>query len=165
MPAARTFIRRSRTWSLTHCSRDRRRAPRALPVALALAAALQGCSKHAPAVAPAASAPPVAAADVPPEMVGVWTSSRGLVMRCIALHADGTYMMVPNAEAGDRLNFHGTWRVADQQITWRDSSEGFKPDTNRMIDVSPGHFTTVEADQSLTQFERIAGPGVTCPSQ
>jgi hypothetical protein len=34
-----------------------------------------------------------------------------------------------------------------------------------MIDVSPGHFTTVEADQSLTQFERIAGPGVTCPSQ
>lgn len=150
---------------LTHSSRDRRRAPCALPVALTLVAALQGCSKHAPAAPPAASAPSVSAAEVPPEMAGVWTSSRGPVMRCIALHADGTYMMVPNAEAGDRLNFHGTWRVADGQITWRDSSEGFKPDINRMIDVSPGHFTTVEADQSLTQFERIAGPGVSCPSQ
>jgi len=151
--------------SLTPSPRGRRRPQRELPVALALAAALQGCSKHVPAAPPAASAPSVSAADVPPEMVGVWTSTRGLVMRCIALHADGTYMMVPNAEAGDRLNFHGTWRVADQQITWRDSSEGFKPDTNRMIDVSPGHFTTVEADQSLTQFERIAGPGASCPSQ
>lgn len=151
--------------SLTLYSRDRRRAPLALPVALALLAVLQGCSKRAPPAPPAASAPSVSAAEVPPGMAGVWTSTRGTVMRCIALHADGTYMMVPNAEAGDRLNFHGTWRVADQEITWRDSSEGFKPDTNRMIDVSPGHFTTVEADQSLTRFERIAGPGETCPSQ
>ena len=142
--------------------RDRRRA--ALPVALALAAALPGCSKHvsAPLPAPAPAAPP---ADVPSEMVGVWTSSRGPVMRCIELHADGTYMMVPNSEAGDRLNFHGTWRVADEQVTWRDSSQGFAPDVNRMVEVSPGHFPTIEADQSQTRFDRSAGPGVTCPSQ
>jgi len=53
-------------------------------------------------------------------------------MRCIELHADGSYMMVPNAEAGDRLNFNGTWRVADGRITWRDSSQGFAPDVNAM---------------------------------
>ena len=147
---------------LSLLSRDRGRA--ALAVALALAAALPGCSKHAPEPPPATTpaAPP---AGVPAEMAGVWTSTRGPVMRCIELHADGTYMMVPNQEAGDSLNFHGTWRVADEQITWRDSSQGFSPDVNRMVDVSSGHFTTVEADQSQTVFDRIAGPGATCPSQ
>ena len=136
----------------------------ALPVLLA-AAALTSCSKHRPAP-PAASAatPAVTAAEVPPEMVGVWTSTRGAVMRCIALHADGTYLMVPNKTAGDQLNFQGTWRVGQDEITWRDSSEGFKADTNRMVEVSYGHFTTVEADQSLTEFKRIAGPGEKCPS-
>ena len=131
---------------------------------LLLAATLQACSRHAPPPppAPAPAAPP---ADVPADMAGVWTSTRGPVMRCIELHADGTYMMVPNAEAGDRLNYHGTWRVADEQITWRDSSDGFNADVNRMIDVSPGHFTTIEADQSQTRFDRIAGADSTCPSQ
>ena len=148
--------------TLSLFSRDRRRM--ALPVALALAAALPGCSKRVP-VPPPAPAPAAPPAGVPSGMVGVWTSNRGPVMRCIELHADGTYMMVPNAEAGDRLNFHGTWRVADEQITWRDSSQGFEPDVNRMVDVSPGHFTTIEADQSQTRFDRIAAPGVTCPSQ
>ena len=148
---------------LSLSSRDRRRA--ALPVVLALAAALPACSKHVPAPPPPAPAPAAPPAGVPSEMVGVWTSSRGPVMRCIELHADGTYMMVPNPEAGDRLNFHGTWRVADEQITWRDSSQGFAPDVNRMVDASSGHFTTIEADQSQTRFDRIAGAGVTCPSQ
>jgi len=98
-------------------------------------------------------------------MAGVWTSTRGMVMRCIELHADGSYMMVPNAEAGDRLNFNGTWRVADGRITWRDSSQGFAPDVNAMDGVSNGHFTTIEADRSRTQFDRIAGPGEKCPSE
>ena len=131
---------------------------------LLLAAALQACSRHAAEPAPPAPAPAAPPADVPADMAGVWTSTRGPVMRCIELHADGTYMLVPNTEAGDRLDFHGTWRVADEQITWRDSSDGFNADVNRMVDVSPGHFTTIEADRSRTVFERIAGPGSKCPS-
>ena len=134
------------------------------PLLLAAAVVLPGCSKHRAAPAPAASAPAVSAAEVPPEMVGVWTSSQGPVMRCIALHADGTYLMVPDKQAGDQLNFQGTWRVGKDEITWRDSSQGFKADTNRMIEVSPGHFTTVEGDQALTEFVRIPGPGEKCPS-
>ncbi|MCK9685259.1 hypothetical protein [Scleromatobacter humisilvae] len=131
---------------------------------LLLCALLHACSRHVPAAAPA-PAPVAPPADVPSDMAGVWTSTRGPVMRCIELHADGTYLMAPNSEAGDHLNFHGTWRVADEQITWRDSSQGFAADVNRMVDVSPGHFTTIEADQSQTVFARIAGPGSTCPSQ
>ena len=132
---------------------------------LLLSALLHGCSRHVPEAPPPTPAPAAPPADVPSDLAGVWTSTRGPVMRCIELHADGTYMMVPNAEAGDRLNFHGTWRVADEQITWRDSSQGFAADVNRMVDVSPGHFTTIEADQSQTRFDRIAGAGSTCPSQ
>jgi hypothetical protein len=139
-----------------------RRAACAIPAAAALAAALPGCSRHTPPPRPAPAAPP---ADVPQDMAGVWTSTRGMVMRCIELHADGSYMMVPNAEAGERLNFNGTWRVADGRITWRDSSQGFAPDVNAMDDVSNGHFTTIEADKSRTQFDRIAGPGEKCPSE
>jgi len=140
-----------------------RRAACVICAAAALAAALPGCSRHAPAPpGPAPAAPP---ADVPQDMAGVWTSTRGMVMRCIELHADGSYMMVPNAEAGDRLNFNGTWRVADGRITWRDSSQGFAPDVNAMDGVSNGHFTTIEADRSRTQFDRIAGPGEKCPSE
>ena len=132
---------------------------------LLLAVTLHACSRHVPAPPPAASATAAPPADVPAEMAGVWTSTRGPVMRCIELHADGTYMMVPNSEAGDRFNFHGTWRVAGEQITWRDSSQGFAPDVNRMVDVSPGHFTTVEADQSQTRFDRLAvDPAQRCPS-
>ena len=131
---------------------------------LLLAAALPGCSRRAPEPppAPALAAPPD---GVPVDMAGVWTSTRGPVMRCIELHTDGTYMMVPNEQAGDRLNDHGTWRVADEQITWRDASQGFAADVNRMVDVSPGHFTTIEADQSRSQFDRIAGADAKCPSQ
>jgi len=87
------------------------------------------------------------------------------VMRCIELHADGTYMMLPNTEAGDPLNYQGTWRVADGKITWRDSSQGFSPDVNTMESVSTGHFSTGEADNSRSQFDRIAGPGEKCPSE
>lgn len=39
------------------------------------------------------------------------------------------------------------------------------PDVNAIDDVSNGHFTTVGADRSRTQFDRIAGPGETCPSE
>ncbi len=153
--------------SLTLALRDPARASRArraLPLALSLAAALQGCSRHAPppAVDSDLDAPRL---DVPADMVGVWTSTRGPVMRCIELHADGTYAMAPNLQAGDGRSYRGTWRVAQQQVTWRDSSQGFAPDVNRMVDVSPGHFTAIEADQSTTQFDRIAGPGATCPAQ
>ena len=126
--------------------------------------ALPGCSKHAPPPppAPAPAAPP---ADVPQDMAGVWTSTRGMVMRCIELHADGSYMLVPNTEAGDRLNYQGTWRVSDGKITWRDTSQGGTPDVNAMESVSAGHFTTIEANNSRTQFDRIAGPGEKCPSE
>ena len=129
-----------------------------------LVAALPGCSRHSPPPppAPAPAAPP---ADVPQDMAGVWTSTRGMVMRCIELHADGSYMMVPNTEAGDHLNYSGTWRVAGGRITWRDSSQGFAPDVNAMDSVSNGHFTTIEGDNSRTQFDRIAGPGEKCPSE
>ena len=136
---------------------------RVLPICFAVVAALPGCSKHRPAPPPAASAPAVTAAEVPPEMVGVWTSTRGNTMRCIELRADGVYLMVPNTDAGDRFNYHGTWRVGGGQITWRDASENFRPDVNPMVDVGEGHFTTIEADKSETQFERIAGPGASCP--
>ena len=152
--------------SLSPFPRAGRRATRiALPAAAlaAFAAALSGCSRHAPPPpAPAPAAPP---ADVPQDMAGVWTSTRGMVMRCIELHPDGTYMMLPNTEAGDHLNYQGTWRVADGKITWRDSSQGFSPDVNAMESVSTGHFSTVEADNSRSQFDRIAGPGEKCPSE
>jgi len=134
-----------------------------LAVAATLAAALPGCSRRAPA--PPAAAPAAPPADVPQDMAGVWTSTRGTVMRCIELHADGTYLMLPNAEAGDHLNYQGTWRVAGGNITWRDASQGFSPDVNAMESVSPGHFTTVEADNSRSSFDRIAGPGEKCPSE
>jgi hypothetical protein len=142
------------------------RATRRAGLAATFAAAtvaLPGCSKHAPPPpAPAPAAPP---ADVPQDMVGVWTSTRGMVMRCIELHADGSYMMVPNTEAGDHLNYQGSWRVADGRITWRDTSQDLRPDVNVMESVSTGHFTTIEVDNSRTQFDRIAGPGEKCPSE
>ena len=105
----------------------------------------------------------VTPANVPPSMLGVWTSTRGDVMRCIEMHADGTYLMVPNTEAGDRATFHGTWRVDRDSVTWRDASLPGRPDTNPLVDVSAGHFTTVETDRSRTRFDRIAGPASTCP--
>ena len=138
--------------------------PRArLAATLVVAAALPGCSKQAsPLPAPAPAAPP---ADVPQDMAGVWTSTRGMVMRCIELHADGSYIMLPNTEAGDHFNYQGTWRVADGRITWRDSSQAGTSDVNVMESVSTGHFTTIEADGSRSQFDRIAGPGEKCPSE
>jgi len=133
------------------------------PLAVALAVALPGCSRHAPPPPePVPAAPP---ADVPQDMAGVWTSTRGMVMRCIELHADGTYMMVPNTEAGDHFNSSGTWRVADGQITWRDSSQPDRPDVNPMEGVSSRQFITIEANKSRTQFDRIAGPGEKCPTE
>ena len=148
---------------LSTLSRVHRRAGLAATFA-AVTAALPGCSKHAslPPSAPVPAAPP---AGVPQDMAGVWTSTRGMVMRCIELHADGSYMMVPNTEAGDHLNYQGTWRVADGRITWRDSSQGYREDVNPMVDVSSRQFTTIEADKSRTQFDRIAGPGEKCPSE
>ncbi|MBW8778286.1 MAG: hypothetical protein JF585_03595, partial [Burkholderiales bacterium] len=91
-----------------HAARRASRSVLATAALAALAAALPGCSRHAPP--PAAPAPAAPPADVPQDMAGVWTSTRGMVMRCIELHADGTYMMLPNAEAGDHLNYQGTWR-------------------------------------------------------
>jgi hypothetical protein len=146
-----------------HAARRATRGALAAAALAALAAALPGCSRHAPP--PAAPAPAAPPADVPQGMAGVWTSTRGMVMRCIELHADGTYMMLPNAEAGDHLNYQGTWRVADGRITWRDSSQGFAPDVNTMESVSTGHFSTIEADNSRSQFDRIAGPGEKCPTE
>ena len=100
---------------------------------------------------------------VPQEMVGVWTSTRDSVVRCIEMAEDGTWTMVPNVEAGDRFPAEsGTWRVVDQDILWRDASG--KPDKNRMIDASDGRFNTLEADKSQTRFDRIlAGPTARCP--
>ena len=141
---------------------DARRAERALCLAATLAAALAACSKHS---APIALPAPAPAHDAPREFVGVWTSARGTVMRCIEMHADGTYLMVPNSEAGDRQTYHGTWRVSTTDITWRDASQGDAPDINHLVDVSDGHFKTVEADRSTTQFDRlVAGPDARCPS-
>ena len=102
---------------------------------------------------------------VPAGMVGVWTSTRGGTMRCIELHRDGRYEMVPNTAAGDTfVAATGSWRVGDQAITWRDDSQGDQADTNRMVDVDERHFSTLEADGSRTKFELIA-PTVTarCP--
>ena len=82
---------------------------------LLLSALLHGCSRHVPEAPPPTPAPAAPPADVPSDLAGVWTSTRGPVMRCIELHADGTY--------------------------------------------------TIEADQSQTRFDRIAGAGSTCPSQ
>ena len=58
----------------------------------AFALALAGCSKHAPAEPPAAASTASFGTDVtpdnvPPSLVGVWTSTRGTTMRCIELHA------------------------------------------------------------------------------
>ena len=148
-------------------SPEARRAARAWLFATALAASLAACSRHAaPAPpAPAASADAAPAYEAPREIVGVWTSTRGTAMRCIEMHADGTYLMVPNSEAGDRQAYHGTWRVSTTDITWRDASQGDAPDINHLVDVSDGHFKTVEADRSTTQFDRlVAGPDARCPS-
>lgn len=136
--------------------------------AFAVAAALAGCSRHVPADPPPATPAVTPGTDVttdnvPPAMVGVWTSTRGTTMRCIELHADGVYLMVPNSDAGDRFNYHGTWRVGVGEITWRDASQNWRPDVNPMVDVADGHFVTIEADKSNTAFDRIAGPGATCP--
>ena len=105
----------------------------------------------------------VTATTVPAGMVGVWTSTRAGVVRCIEMAEDGTWTMVPNVEAGDRFPAQsGTWRVVDQDILWRDASG--KPDKNRMIDASDGRFNTLEADKSQTRFDRIlAGPTARCP--
>jgi hypothetical protein len=140
-------------------------AARGILLAAVPLAALAACSRHAAEPLPpvAAGTPAAPPAGVPPELAGVWTSTRGPVMRCIEMHPDGLYLMVPNTEAGDRTEYHGTWRVAGDRITWRDASQGDAPDTNRMVDVSDGRFSTVEADQSLTQFQRIAGTDATCP--
>ena len=103
------------------------------------------------------------ARTVPQDMVGVWTSTRSGVVRCIEMAADGTWTMVPNVDAGDRFPVEsGTWRVVDQDITWRDAHG--VPDKNRMIDVTDGHFNTLEADRTQTRFDRIlAGPAARCP--
>ena len=105
----------------------------------------------------------VTASTVPTDMVGVWTSTRGGVVRCIEMAGDGTWTMVPNTDAGDRFDAEsGTWRVVDQDIVWRDARGTF--DTNRMIDVADGRFNTLEADSTQTRFERIlAGPAARCP--
>lgn len=133
--------------------------------AAAMLLALAACSKPAPAAPSPAVTPAtdVTTDSVPPAMVGVWTSTRGTTMRCIELHADGVYLMVPNTEAGDRFHYHGTWRVAGDQITWRDASQNWQADVNPMVEVADGHFVAVEADKSGTTFDRIAGPGATCP--
>ena len=144
---------------------------RAVLALAAPAALLAGCTKHKPAEPPPPAASTASAGgevnsdNVPPALVGTWASSRDNGMRCIELHADGSYLMVPNEQAGDRafVNYQGTWRVDGHQITWRDTSQGGKPDVNPMEDESPGHFTTVEANHTRTVFERIAGPGSTCP--
>ena len=99
----------------------------------------------------------------PQDMVGVWTSTRDGVVRCIEMAEDGSWTMVPNVDAGDRFPVEsGTWRVVDQDIVWRDRNG--TPDKNRMIDVADGHFNTLEADRTQTKFERIlAGPAARCP--
>lgn len=107
---------------------------------------------------------PASENSVPRGMVGVWTSTRGNVMRCIELRADGYYNMVPNAEAGDRFTSTGTWRVVGQDIVWRDDHQSDVVDTNRLIDVADGHFKTLESDRSQTAFDRItADPQARCP--
>ena len=144
---------------------------RAVAVAAAAAAmllAVAACSKRPPAdphpaTSTASLGTDVTPDNVPPSLVGVWTSTRGTTMRCIELHADGVYLMVPNAEAGDHFNDHGTWRVGGGQITWRDASQNWRPDVNPMVDVSDGHFTTIEVDKSETRFERIADAASSCP--
>jgi hypothetical protein len=100
---------------------------------------------------------------VPRDMVGVWTSTRGGVVRCIEMAADGTWTMVPNVDAGDRFpTGSGTWRIVDQDIVWRDARG--TPDKNRLIDVNDGHFDTLEADKTQAKFDRIlAGPAARCP--
>jgi hypothetical protein len=100
---------------------------------------------------------------VPQDMVGVWTSTRDGVVRCIEMAEDGTWTMVPNVEAGDRFAAeNGTWRVVDQDILWRNASGVF--DKNRLIAATDGHFNTLEADRSQTKFDRIlAGPAARCP--
>ena len=100
---------------------------------------------------------------VPRDMVGVWTSTRASVVRCIEMAEDGTWTMVPNVDAGDRFAAQsGTWRVVDQDIVWRDTAGTF--DRNRMVDVADGRFDTLEADRSQTRFDRIlAGPAARCP--
>jgi hypothetical protein len=153
--------------ALPSLSPDARRAARALSLCTALAAALAGCSRHGstPPPAPASVADAAPAYDAPRELVGVWTSTRGSVMRCIELHADGGYRMVPNSDVGYRQTYHGTWRIVGEDIIWRDASQGYATDTNQLVDVSDGHFKTVEADRSLTQFDRlVAGPNARCPS-
>ena len=149
-------------------SPEARRAARAVLLATALAAALAACSRHAASTPPSAPAPAADAApayEAPHELVGVWTSTRGDVMRCIEMHADGTYLMVPNGEAGDRQTYHGTWRIVGEDIVWRDASQGYAADTNHLVDASDGHFKTVEVDRSLTQFDRlVGGPAARCPA-
>ena len=105
----------------------------------------------------------VTAHTVPPDMVGVWTSTRDGVVRCIEMAEDGTWTMVPNVDAGDRFAAEsGTWRVVDQDILWRDARGTL--DRNRMIDVADGRFNTLEADRTQTRFDRIlAGPTARCP--
>jgi len=134
-------------------------------LATLLALTLFGCSKHKPVEPPPPAASTAAADNVPPELVGTWTSTRDGGMRCIELHANGSYLMVPNEQAGDRanVNFQGTWSVEGHQITWRDTSMGGKPDVNPMEDETPGHFVTLEANHTRTTFDRIAGPGSSCP--
>jgi len=107
---------------------------------------------------PAPERAPPSQETVPHAMVGVWTSTRGTTMRCIELHADGGYNMVPNTAAGDTFAAAtGTWRVVGPSITWRDDSQGGAVDINRMVDVTESRFTTVEADGSTTKFALIAG--------
>ena len=129
---------------------------------------LAGCSRHAPVEVPGAASTASVGTDVTPDnvpasLVGVWTSTRGNTMRCIELRADGVYLMVPNTSVGDRVTYRGTWRVGGSQITWRDASQNWQPDVNPMKDVADGHFVTVEADNSETTFDRIAGPAAECP--
>jgi len=107
---------------------------------------------------------PASENSVPRGMVGVWTSTRDNVMRCIELRADGFYNMVPNTEAGDRFASTGTWRVVGQDILWRDDHQSNIVDTNRLVDVADGHFKTLEHDRTQTTFDRItADPAARCP--
>jgi hypothetical protein len=109
-------------------------------------------------------AAPASQASVPRALVGVWTATRGNVVRCIELREDGWFNMVPNTEAGDRVGWTGTWRVVGQDIVWRDDHDSGVVDTNRMIDVADGHFDTLEADRSQTKFDRLlADPAARCP--
>jgi hypothetical protein len=92
---------------------------------------------------------------LPCDLIGLWSSTNGGVMRRIELRDDGRYVMAASMLGIDpRGGYAGQWWVQEGNIVWLDDSNGIV-DTNQMLNVADGRFEVIENNGRRTRFERI----------